>query len=98
MQHLHTAGHPGLVNLRAEVRRARNIQILRVARMALDMAIGVGVAREIGVDCEAYPDAALYPCSSGEAEPLSSSGVEPSNDIRSSVLSMRLRVNRTTSY
>ena len=59
------------------------IQIVRVDRMALEMAIVVGVGRDIGVDCEAYPYAALYPCSSAEAEPLSRFGLELSNDIRS---------------
>ena len=98
LQHLHTAGHPGLVHLRAEVRRARNIQILRVAHMALDMATGLGAAREFGIDCEGYRDAALYPYSSAEAESISRSGVDPSSHIGSSVLRMRLRVNRTTSY
>ena len=85
MQYLHTAGHQGLVHRRLEDRTARIIQIVRIARMDVDVVIGVGVARDIGDDCEAYPHAALYPCSSAEAEPISSSGVEPSSEISSSV-------------
>ena len=68
-----------------EARTARIKQIVRVARMALDMAIGVGVARDIGVDCEAYHYAALFPSSSAEARFLSSSGEELFNDIKCSV-------------
>ena len=50
MQHLHTAARPGLVHLGVEDRMARIIQVVRVARVALDMPIGVGVARDIGLD------------------------------------------------
>ena len=85
MQYLHTAGHPGLVHLRMEDRTARITQVVRIARMALEMAIGVGVARDIGDDCEAYPYAALYPTSNAKEEHLSNSGEELSSDIRSSV-------------
>ena len=85
MQHLQTAGHPGLVRVRMEDRTARISQVVRVALKAIDMAFGVGLAREIGFDCEAYPYSALYPSSRGEAQPLSSSVVEPFSDIGSSV-------------
>ena len=79
------AGHPGLVDLRVEDRMARISKVGRVARMDLDMAIGVGVARDIGVGREAYPYAGLNPSSSAEAQPLSRSGVEPFSAIRTSV-------------
>ena len=85
MQYQHTAGHPGLVPLRVEDRTALIIQIVRVPRMALEMAIGEGVAPDIGVDRDAYPYAALNPCASAEVEPLSNSGEELSGDIGSSV-------------
>ena len=85
MQYLHTAGHPGLVHLRMEDRTARITQVVRIARMALDMAIGVGVVRDIAADRDAYPNAALYPSSSAKEEHLSNSGEELSSDIGSSV-------------
>ena len=83
MQDLLSAGHPGLVHLRVEDRMARIIQVLQVPRMALDMAIGVVVARDIGVDREANRYSALYPSSGADAQFRSGSGVEPFSDIRS---------------
>ena len=85
MQEMQMAGHAGLVHRRVEQRTGCIIHIVRVARIDLDMSIGVGVARDIRVNREAYPYAALLPNSSAEAEHLSSFGVEPSSDIRSSV-------------
>ena len=64
------ACYPCLVHLRVEDRMARIIQVVYVARIALDMSIGIGVARDIGLDCEAYHYGALYPNSSAEAEHL----------------------------
>ena len=85
MQEMQMAGHAGLVHLRVEQRMGCIVRIVGVTRMDLDMAVGVGVARDIGDDCEAYPYAALYPNSSAEEENLSTSGEELSSDIRSSV-------------
>ena len=59
MQEMQMAGHGGLVHLRGEDRRARIPQLVRICPMALDMAVGVGVARDSRVTCEAYPYALL---------------------------------------
>ena len=62
MQDPQIAGHLGLVHVRAEDRTARIRRIRhnsRIDRMDLDtahdIAIGVGISREIGLDRDAYP-------------------------------------------